>query len=78
MMCAYLSFGASDGLGSNAQVFELVVRCECGAMISADGEQKLIDLTRLHLGEFHPDLGANVPGDLILAMAENRKETEPK
>jgi hypothetical protein len=29
-------------------------------------------MTRLHFGEFHPDLGSNVPADLILAMAEQK------
>ena len=63
-MSRHLSFGT--------QVANLVLRCECGAMISADGEQRLVELTRLHFGEFHPDLGANVPADLILAMAEQK------
>lgn len=43
-------------------------------MISAPSEQNLIELARLHFGEFHPELGANVPGDLILAMAEQKGE----
>lgn len=44
-------------------------------MVSADCEQRLIELTRLHLGEFHPDLGANIPADLILAMAEQKGDS---
>lgn len=44
-------------------------------MISAYGEDNLIELARLHFGEFHPELGANIPGDLILAMAEQKGES---
>jgi len=61
-MSTHLSFGT--------QVRMLVLRCECGATVSADSEQWLVELTRVHFGEFHPDLGANIPADLILAMAE--------
>lgn len=52
---------------------ELILRCECGATVIAQGEQQLIQLARLHFGEFHPDLGAEVPADLILAMAEEKE-----
>ncbi len=48
----------------------LILRCECGATVIAYGEQRLVELARLHFGEFHPDLGAEMPADLILAMAE--------
>lgn len=65
-MTRNLSFGA--------QAPGLVLRCECGAIVSAESEQRLIELTRLHFGEFHPDLGANIPADLILAMAEQKGE----
>ena len=63
-MSSYLSFGA--------QVGELVLRCECGAMVRAESERRLVELARLHFGEFHPDLGANIPADVILAMAEQK------
>jgi hypothetical protein len=33
----------------------------------------LVELARIHFGEFHPDLGAGVPADLILAMAEEEE-----
>ena len=52
---------------------ELILRCECGATISASGRARLIELARMHFGEFHPDLGAGVPADLILAMAEEKE-----
>ncbi len=39
----------------------------------AHGKQRLVELARLHFGEFHPDLGADVPADLILAMAEEKE-----
>lgn len=41
--------------------------------MAAHGERNLIELARLHFGEFHPDLGAEVPADLILAMAEEKE-----
>ncbi len=30
----------------------------------------------MHLDEFHPDLGARVPADLILAMAEQKEKMQ--
>jgi len=54
---------------------ELIIRCECGAVVIAHGDQQLVQLARLHFAEFHPDLGAEMPADLILAMAE-QKETQ--
>lgn len=59
-------------LSSGTQVTELVLRCECGAVIASSSEKHLVEKTRLHFGEFHPDLGSNVPADLILAMAEQK------
>jgi hypothetical protein len=59
-----------DNLTVDAQETRLIVRCECGAVITAEHEKILIDRVRLHIGEFHPDLGTVVPADLILAMAE--------
>lgn len=44
--------------------------------VLAESEKRLVELTRLHFGEFHPDLGANVPADLILAMAEQKGERQ--
>lgn len=41
-------------------------------MVSADGEDDLVQLARLHFGEFHPDLGTGVPADVIIAMAERK------
>jgi hypothetical protein len=58
-----------------AQAAELALRCECGTIVIARGKQRLVELARLHFSEFHPDLGADVPADLILAMAEE-KETQ--
>jgi predicted small metal-binding protein len=61
--------GMSD-LNLGAEAATLVLRCECGAMINANSEDELIQLTRLHFGEFHPDLNGHVQPDAILAMAE--------
>jgi hypothetical protein len=54
----------------------LVLRCECGASITASRKSRLVELARIHFGEFHPDLGAGVPADLILAMAEEKEALE--
>lgn len=59
----------------DAQGSHLALRCECGTIVIARGERRLVELARLHFEEFHPDLGADVPADLILAMAEE-KETQ--
>jgi hypothetical protein len=67
----------SRSLTLDTQGPELILRCECGATVIARGEQQLVQLARLHFGEFHPDLGAEVPADLILAMAEE-KETQQR
>lgn len=55
---------------------QLTVRCECGKSLRADHEAALVERVRLHFGEFHPDLGANVPAHLILAMAEEKENKE--
>ena len=55
------------------QAPQLIIRCECGKVVIAQHAQRLVELVRLHFGEFHPDLGANVPADLILAMAEQKE-----
>jgi hypothetical protein len=36
----------------------------------------MVLVARLHFGEFHPDLGADMPADLILAMAEQKEAGE--
>jgi hypothetical protein len=64
----------TDGVDVEDLSAELILRCECGATISASGKGRLIELARMHFGEFHPDLGAGVPADLILAMAEEKEE----
>jgi hypothetical protein len=65
-----------DNLTLHTQASQLIVRCECGTIIAAPDEERLVELTRLHFGEFHPDLGANVPADLILAMAEEKENKQ--
>lgn len=73
--CTATSAPGAGILTLETQKSELVLRCECGETITALSEGGLVELARLHLGEFHPDLGANVPADLILAMAEEMEET---
>jgi len=64
--------GSSNGVGGD-QPAKLVLKCECGASITASRKSRLVELARIHFGEFHPDLGAGVPADLILAMAEEKE-----
>lgn len=66
----------SDNLTLDTQVTQLIIRCECGTIVSADSEETLVERARLHFGEFHPDLGANVPADLISAMAEEKENKQ--
>lgn len=63
----------SNKLRSNPQAQTLVVRCQCGTALHAGHEDDLIETVRLHMGEFHPEVGANIPADLILAMAEQKE-----
>jgi hypothetical protein len=66
----------SDNLTLETQESQLTIRCECGTIVIAHDEQSLVERTRLHFSEFHPDLGANVPADLILAMAEEKENQQ--
>lgn len=66
----------TSNLTLDTQGSQLTLRCECGTIVLAHGVQQLVELTRLHFGEFHPDLGADVPADLILAMAEQKGDTQ--
>lgn len=63
----------SNELRTSAKAQLLVVRCECGMVLRAGHEAALVDKVRLHMGEFHPEVGANIPADLILAMAEQKE-----
>jgi hypothetical protein len=64
-----------DNLIIDAQHFELVVRCDCGKIISSQYDFLLIELMQRHLDEFHPDLGVKVPPNLIMAMAEQKEKS---
>jgi hypothetical protein len=66
---------ATKGLEVKDGSAKLILRCECGASITASRKSRLVELARIHFGEFHPDLGAGVPADLILAMAEEKEAT---
>jgi hypothetical protein len=73
-MCPASSAEMFDDLTLEAKEPQLSLRCECGAMVTANGEESLVERVRLHFGEFHPNLGSNVPADLILAMAEEKEK----
>jgi hypothetical protein len=64
---------STNGVRVDEHPSRLVLRCECGANITATQKSRLVELARIHFGEFHPDLGAGVPADLILAMAEEKE-----
>lgn len=61
---------SSDGNSIKTQEAGLILRCECGVIISASGKHDLVAKTRSHYLAAHPDLGADIPAELILAMAE--------
>jgi hypothetical protein len=67
---------SANGVEVMERSARLVLRCECGASITASRKSRLVELARIHFGEFHPDLGAGVPADLILAMAEEKEAME--
>lgn len=60
----------SDGGSVRTKEAGMILRCECGVTISAYGEIELVAKTREHYAAAHPDLGADIPAELILAMAE--------
>jgi hypothetical protein len=64
---------SAHGIEVKDRPARLILRCECGASITASRKSRLVELARIHFGEFHPDLGAGVPADLILAMAEEKE-----
>jgi hypothetical protein len=66
----------SYNLTLNVEATQLIVRCECGTIVSGNNPDALVERMRIHFGEFHPELGANVPADLILAMAEEKENKQ--
>lgn len=63
----------NGSLSLESSATDYIIRCQCGIIVVAQSLSALVDLVRLHFGEFHPDLGANVPADLIVAMAEEQE-----
>ncbi len=66
----------SYNLTVDPKATRLIVRCECGAVVSGERPIVLVQKVRMHFAEFHPDVGANVPADLILAMAEEKENKQ--
>lgn len=60
----------SDNLISAPETSKFVVRCQCGQALVAKEKDGLVLRVRLHFSEFHPDVLAAAPADLIMAMAE--------
>jgi predicted small metal-binding protein len=48
----------------------MLVNCECGQVIRADGEDELVAKVERHVNEHHPDLVGKLGRGEILAMAE--------
>jgi predicted small metal-binding protein len=49
----------------------MVINCECGEVVRADGEDELVQKVEQHVGEAHPDLVGKMSRDDILGMAED-------
>jgi predicted small metal-binding protein len=47
---------------------QLIARCECGVVVSGDGEDGLVANVQQHVKDAHP--GVSVTREHILAMAE--------
>jgi hypothetical protein len=71
---SFKMISGSEDIG--AKETQLIVRCECGTVLRESCEAALVESVRLHIGEFHPDLGTNIPADLILAMAEEKENKQ--
>lgn len=68
--------GDEDGESAGRiQETAMILRCECGVIISAIGKQRLIKFAREHYAGAHPDLGSDIAAHMILAMAEEEVRT---
>ena len=47
-----------------------VINCECGAVVSAESDDDLVQKVEQHVGEAHPELVGKMSRADILAMAE--------
>jgi hypothetical protein len=48
----------------------MLVNCECGQVIRAEGEDELVAKVEEHVNEHHPDLVGKLGREDILAMTE--------
>ena len=48
----------------------MIVNCECGRQIRAEGEEDLIAQVEAHVSEDHPELVGKLSREDVLAMAE--------
>ncbi len=49
--------------------FQYVLRCPCGATLTGDTEDEIVDVSFAHLRENHPDLADEYEREHILFMA---------
>ena len=47
-----------------------VINCECGAVVSAESDDDLVQKVEQHVGDAHPELVGKMSRADILAMAE--------
>jgi hypothetical protein len=47
-----------------------VINCECGEVVRADDDERLIELVGSHVEREHPDLVGKLSKEDILGMAE--------
>ena len=48
----------------------MIVNCECGEVVRAEGEEELVASVERHVSAHHPELVGKLGREDILAMAE--------
>ena len=48
---------------------EYVLQCPCGARLSGESEDEIVEVSKAHLAELHPDLADSYERHHILFMA---------
>lgn len=61
---------SNDGGAVETQVTAMILRCECGVVVSAATRENLVEEARIHFEDMHPTVGPGIAAEMILAMAE--------